>query len=662
MKSAKVINEYPVLIFRMGVMMILYSLARVGFYFFNTGFFPNVDFEGFLTIMKGGMMFDISALLYINSIYLLLYLLPFEFKFKKGYQVGLKWLFFITNALGLAANVSDIIYYRFTLKRTTASVFEIFANEQNMGGLWMQFLVDYWYAFLFWVVLTALMVFLYSCFKPKPFLFSSKWKYAVVGMLFVALFGGLSVVGIRGGYRHSTRPINMSNAGKFVDSPEDMALVLNTPFSMLRTIGKKSFTPLSYFDNDELVKIYSPEKYPTGNKSIIPIDSAGYNGFNSSAVTDYGDVDFNVVVIILESFNREHSGYLNPDLDEGNYKGYTPFLDSLMKESLTFSQAFANGRKSIDAMPSVLASLPALVQPYVVSEYSSNRINGLGAMLAGEGYHTSFFHGAPNGSMGFDAISKLLGFEYYYGKNEYGNDDDFDGMWGIWDEPFFQFFGKKLKSFPEPFASAIFSLSSHHPFKVPEKYEGVFDKGTLPLHQCVGYTDMALRRFFESVKNQDWFKRTIFVITADHSVPSHFEEYKTNINGFAIPIIFYAPGMNLKGLNTSLAQQIDIMPTVMDLLGYSKPYVAFGNSLLNREGDDYVINYVSETFQFLMNEWAIYYDGKKVVALYNRLEDPLLTNNLVKKVPVPEKEFTLLKAVIQQYNNRMIYDELTISE
>jgi phosphoglycerol transferase MdoB-like AlkP superfamily enzyme len=437
----------------------------------------------------------------------------------------------------------------------------------------------------------------------------------------------------------------MSNAGKFVESPEEMALVLNTSFSMLRTIGKKSFVPLNYFSKDELPKVYSPEVFP------LLADTAEFK-------------DFNVVIIILESFNREHSAYLNPDLDDGNYKGYTPFLDSLMRESLTFSQGFANGRKSIDAMPSVLASLPALVQPYVVSEYSSNRINGIGSMLRDYGYHTSFFHGAPNGSMGFDAIARLSGFDHYYGKNEYGNDADFDGMWGIWDEPFFQFFGEKLKAFPEPFATALFSISSHHPFRVPSKYEGVFDKGTLPLHQCVGYTDMALKRFFESARKEPWYDRTVFVITADHSVPSHFDSYKTNIHGFAVPIVFHAPGLELQGLNNSLAQQVDILPTVMELLNYPDPYIAFGNNLLNaeNENDRFVLNYVSETFQFLMNEWAIYYDGKKVVAFYNRLEDPMLANNLIKNRAVPEKEFELLKAIIQQYNNRMIENRLTISK
>src|SRR5690554_4411224 len=260
---------------------------------------------------------------------------------------------------------------------------------------------------------------------------------------------------MRGGYRHSTRPINMSNAARFVDSPEEMALVLNTPFSLLRTIGKKSFEPLHYYDPEEVAAVYSPEVFPPDSLELKPV---------------------NVVVIILESFNREHSGYLNPHLDNGNYKGYTPFLDSLMRESLTFSQGFANGRKSIDAMPSILASLPALVQPYVVSEYASNKINGLAGLLGQEGYHTSFFHGAPNGSMGFDAIANLLGFKEYYGKTEFGNDAEFDGMWGIWDEPFFEFFGESFGLFPSPLFLPFFRFLLIILLGCPKNTRGFFLK------------------------------------------------------------------------------------------------------------------------------------------------------------------------------------------
>lgn len=641
-KKPFVLNEYLVLIYRFVVLLLLYAICRVGFYLFNTGLFPNVSFTGFLEILRGGILFDVSGLIYINAIYFVLYLIPFQFKFNQWYQRGINGLFLIINSIGLAANVGDFIYYRFTLKRTTFSVFDIFANEENMGRLWFQFLIDYWHAFLFWLVLVMLMYFLYHRVKPKPIAFSSKWLYSITSLIFLGLFSGFSVIGVRGGYRHSTRPINMSNAGKYVNSPEEMALVLNTPFCMARTHSKKTFKPIHYFNDNELLeKVYTPVHHPNNHFEFR---------------------NLNVVVIILESFSREHSGILNPHLNNGQYVGYTPFLDSLITVSYSFNNGFANGRKSIDALPSILASLPALVQPFVVSEYSSNRINGLGMLLREKKYHTSFFHGAPNGSMGFQAFTRMAGFDNYFGKDEYGDAADFDGMWGVWDEPFFQFFANKLNTFPQPFVSSIFSVSSHHPFKVPVQYEGAFPKGTLPIHQCVGYTDMALRRFFETASKMEWFNHTLFVITADHSVTAHFDEYKTNANAFAVPILFYLPQSDLRGNSNQLAQQTDIMPTVLNFLGFNDGFVAFGTDLFKADIENssyYVLNYLNETFQFLMNNWAIYFDGNEVVAFYNTKDDPFLSNNLKGKEPVPQSELEFMKAVIQQYNNRMIANELT---
>lgn len=642
MKRFITTNEYLVLIYRMTLMMIIYSMCRVGFYLFNSDLFGNVDFDGFLIIMRGGWMFDISALLYLNLLYLVLFLLPFRFKFSSWYRSLLKWVFIVTNAVGLVANVSDFIYYRFTLRRTTFNVFETFQNEENLLQLWGRFIIDYWYAAFFWVFMVTLMVLLYGRLRSKPFNFASGWWYTPVALVFMVLFSGLTIVGMRGGYKHSTRPITMSNAGKFVNSPEEMALVINTPFSMLRTIGKTTFKPVHYFSEEEVEAIYSPVYAPPVETDKKPM---------------------NVVIFILESFNRENSGYLNPHLDNGNYKGYMPFLDSLMQHSYVFTQAFANGRKSIDAMPSVLASLPALVQPFILSEYSSNKINGMGSLLKEMGYHTSFFHGAPNGSMGFDAFAKMAGFDSYYGKSEYNNDEDFDGIWGVWDEPFFQFFGEKLNTFEEPFVSAIFSVSSHHPFKVPEKYEGVFPKGTLPIHQCIGYTDMALRKFFAEVKTEDWYENTLFIITADHSVPSHYPEYKTNINGFAVPLFFYTPNSALLGIDNEPAQQTDILPTVMNLVGYPEGYVAFGNNLMavDKAKDRFVMNFANESYQFIKGDYVYYFDGHEIVAFYNYKEDIFLKNNLKNKVEPSEGSFKLMEAFIQQYINRMVENKLTVN-
>ncbi len=638
-KSRYPANEYFVLIYRFIVVMFLYSVARVLFYMFNPSLFPNVDFISFVRIMRGGVMFDTSAVLYLNAIYFLFYLLPFPFKFHQRYQRLLKWVFMVLNGLGIAFNYIDIIYYRFILKRTTASAFDIASHDVGNYRLISRFFYDFWYIALIWLVTLLILARLYSKLKPEPVYGGKGWRYMVSSVVALIIVSGLSVVGMRGGYMPSTRPISMNNAGKYVNSTEEMSLVQNTPFCILRTWGKKAFEEKHYFSSDdELNRIYSPVRNPK------PLEPQKHD---------------NVVVIILESFSKEFVGSLNKNLNNGRYRGFTPFIDSLINKSFVFTNAFANGRKSIDAIPSITASIPALVVPYVISERSGNKINSLAGILAHEGYQTAFFHGAPNGSMGFDAFAKIAGFHRYVGKNEYADDEGFDGVWGIWDEPFFQFFADEMNKMKEPFYTTIFSVSSHHPFKVPEKYKEQFPEEHMPLQKCIRYTDLALKEFFEKASRMPWYKNTLFVITSDHCSESDFREYKTAVNYYAAPLIFFRGDGSLIGKDDSLAQQIDIMPTVLGYLNYPKPYVAFGNDLFDPKSQRFVINYLEDSYQFLTGDLAFYFTGDKLTGIYNRKSDPYLLENLLGRFSF-ENEQKLFKAVVQQFNNRMVLNRLVV--
>jgi len=634
-------NEYLVMVYRFIVVMFLYSAGRIIFYLFNASMFPKVDFASFAQIMRGGVMFDTSAVLYLNVIYFLLFLLPFPFKFQYWYQRMLKWIFMVINGVGFAFNYIDIVYYPFILKRITASMFDVASYDDGNYRLIARLFYDFWYIAVILLITLLLLSRLYSFLKPRPTNNVRKWKYYLVSVVSIILFSALSIVGIRGGYMPSTRPISMNNAGKYVNSTEEMSLVLNTPFCIIRTWGKKAFEVKNYFSSEEeLDRIYSPVRVPV---SVEPMKKN------------------NVVVIILESFSREFVGSLNKGLDNGQYKGYTPFLDSLISKSFVFTNAFANGRKSIDAIPSVTASIPALVLPYVISERSGNRINSIASLLSKEGYETSFFHGAPNGSMGFDAFTKIAGYHRYVGKNEYANDEGFDGVWGIWDEPFFQFFADEMNKMKEPFFTTIFSVSSHHPFKVPEQYVTRFPESDIPLQKCIQYTDFALKEFFDKASKMPWFKNTLFVITSDHCSESDFKEYKTAVNYYAAPLIFFKGDGSLTGTDDSLAQQIDIMPTILGYLNYSKPYVAFGNNLFDPSAQRFVINYLEDTYQFLIGDHALYFTDNKLSGIFNRKDDPFLHENLLGSSNF-QSEQNLFKAIIQQFNNRMAQDRLTIDK
>ena len=373
----------------------------------------------------------------------------------------------------------------------------------------------------------------------------------------------------------------------------------------------------------------------------------------------------NVVVLIVESFGREYIGEYNKQLDGGKYKGYAPFIDELLKQSLTFDYTFANGRKSIDGMPSILSSIPHFVEPFFLTSASLNDVSGLADRLGECGYSSAFFHGAQNGSMGFEAFARTTGYQKYYGRTEYNNDKrfdgekDFDGTWAIWDEPFLQYYALKMTEMKEPFITSVFTASSHHPYNIPEKYKSRFpDDGKNPIHKCIRYTDMALREFFETAKKQPWYKNTIFIMTSDHTNAIDHKEYATDLGVYVAPILFFDPSGEMpRGQHHGIAQQIDIMPTILNYLGYNKPYVAFGIDLLNTPADKtWAVSYNGGIYQYVKGDYFIQFDGTKLKAAYNYKKDWMMTTNLVND---KSKEAVLtamtkeLKAIIQSYMQRM---------
>ena len=603
---------------------LVYQIARYEYYFENASYLSYTS-----DVFRGGLLFDTSAIIYTNALYILLMLLPFR---QAGYQQFCKWLYLIINGIALAMNLADSVYFQYTMRRTTTTVFSEFSNEGNLGSIIGTEFIHHWYLVLLFVGIMWLLWRLYA--MPK--------KQHPLNMASLILIVPLCIAGIRGGFTTAVRPITISNANQYAQRPTDAALVLNTPFSMIRTIGKNVFVVPHYFESEaEMEAIYTPVHH-----SLSP---------PPSPLTSK-----NVVVLIVESFGREYIGALNKDLEGGRYKGYTPFTDSLISKSITFRYSFCNGRKSIDGMPSILSSIPMFVEPFFLTPASMNDYTGLAGILATEGYETAFFHGAQNGSMGFQAFAQKTGFQKYYGRTEYEaahGTNDFDGTWAIWDEPFMQYYAEEMSKMKQPFMTALFTASSHHPFVIPEKYAKDFPEGTLPIHKCIRYTDMAIRKFFETVQKQPWFANTIFVMTSDHTNQSDHAEYQTDLGGFCSPIIIYAPSAS-GGIQDKIAQQIDILPTVLGLLGYHKNYLGFGIDVLNTPAEDtWAVNYLNGIYQYAKYGYVLQFDGTNTKAIYS-LDDRLMKNNLKGKIEVQSQMERELKAIIQQYMERMSQNRL----
>lgn len=638
-------------IYNLALVYVVYGLCRLAYLFENWSVLSEgFDTLSFWEMFKGCWVFDTSAILYTNVLYAILMLLPLHFKETNWWQEMAKWVYVVVNSLCIIANLADAVYFQYTGRRTTSSVFQEFSNEGNIGDIIGVELWRHWYLVLVGVILIVGLMVLYA--QPKGMLnlrmLKSKFIYYAIHLLCFGLYVPIMIAGMRGGATTAVRPITISNANQYVNRPAEAALILNTPFSMIRTINKNVFADPKYFSREELDTIYSPIHTPAD--SVVMKKK-------------------NVVVFIMESYGREYIGAYN------DYKGWTPFTDSLIKKSLTFDLTIANGRKSIDGMPSILSSIPRFIEPFFLTPASMNEVSGLAGELGKVGYESAFFHGAENGSMGFEAFAKTTGYKHYLGRTEYNQDKrfngdkDFDGMWAIWDEEFLQFYALKMSEMKEPFITSVFTASSHHPYVVPERYKDVYkdEPGDANImHKCIRYVDNALRLFFETAEKQPWYENTIFVLTADHTNMNSEPMYQTELGVCSVPILIFDPSGDIQPERRHcIAQQIDIMPTVLNYLGYNKPYVAFGQDLLHTSDQDtWAITNNNGLYHYVKGDYVLLFtESGQSKAIYNYKKDWYLKKNLLGKTgKVEQKMEREVKGLIQSYMERMTEDRLIIKE
>lgn len=628
------------------LLMVIYMLSRWVFYYMNLGSFHDVTFNEMMTISLGGLRFDMSALCYMNALCILLQFVPLKIRHTVKYQNMVKWVFIVINILGIAVNAADMVYFEFGGRRTTMTIFSEFGNENNLGTIFLNSITSYWQVWLFGMAMIVALVLLY--YNPikqdrrKNTFPSNKLYYSVhTAVFFVALL--LTLGGARGGLAWKMHPLRQDSAELYCNKPLHTAIVLNTPFTLITTAHKSGYKDPQFFAKEELDSIFNPIRNltPKGGEVQHP----------------------NIVVFLLEGFSTEFTGYFNKDKDGGNYQGYTPFLDSLLSKSYCFKYSFANGMRSVDCMPASFAGIPRYIDPFCYFIYANNELQGLPEMLKQEGYTTAFFHGAPNTTLGFKSFTNSIGFETYYGMDEYGHDEDFDGTWAIFDEPYLNYFAQKSKEIAakkKPFFLTVFTASSHEPFTIPDERKGAFTRGDIPMHKSISYADFSLSQYFEQVKDEPWFKNTIFVFTADHCGVPYREDYNNEMGRFLIPIFFYTPGGQLpvKCDTTRLIQQTDITPTILGLINYQQPYFSFGKDVFDDSESyvNYVFNDRNGNSMYYLDDLMIEYNGNQLIGIYEYKKDFSLKNNLIdKKEQFPQLPFMQqqMEAILQQYITRM---------
>ena len=635
--------EMPIfkLVTKLVVALVLFSISRWLIYLFNLDFFHHLNLGQASRLFLCGMRFDLVVIAYANFPVILYYCLPSKLIFNKIPQRIIDFYFVIANSIIIIFNMIDVIYFRFIGKRMTSEFFQFFGNsDENILPIVGQVFADYWFMIVLTILFIVLLVVVTQQTRLKQPAEPLPHQWHFVQWMSLLVFAALTPIACRGGLQ--AKPVNMMAALKYADS-QNVPLVLNTPFTIVKSSTGQAVHEVFYYTPEEME--FSPLHFSTEHNRFIAGDSLEYRP--------------NVVYIVLESFGQEVIHYYNPD----RRYHITPFLDSLLAQSLTFDGR-ANGRRSIEALPSLLSGIPSLMDIDLTSSpYFNNKVEGLGAYLKCHGYSTSMFHGGNNGTMNFDVYASTTGFDHYFGRKEYDNDGDFDGRWGIFDGPFLQYCLQNMDTLTQPFVSLLYTLSSHHPYSLPKGFELPKESYLWSgFEKTVYYSDCALRDFFEEASQRPWYDSTLFVITADHANTEHYLPEYSNLWGmYSIPIAFYMPSRIPARRCPEIAQQTDLNVSILSALDLNDTVFSFGRNVFDSLTEQNSIAYINQTYQYSNGLYLVQSDGDQTIGVFNIRKDRQLEDNLIDRIQCADLA-KKMKERIQEYNNRLISNQLYIDK
>lgn len=643
MKSIKFkTNIYWATLYQVGIALLILWFTRGVFTLCNLASTDVENIAEYLKLSWHGLRFDLTAVAYFNSLFILMRILPFGFTSNRMYLKVTDWIYYITNSIMLIANLADVIYYRFSGVRMRWSGLNEIAADNNIGGIVLGYAATYWWIVIVAAVLIAGMIWLYRRVVIMRLKLVGK-QVVICRIGLFLLFGGLTFLSMRGRIG-SGNPLNIADATWHTRSARQLNVVLNTPFTLLRSIGKGAgVEKLTFFSDEDLTKLRSSVH-------------AGAHGELTRK---------NVMLIIIESGGASFIDSLDIfDNGSGEMKGLMPFLDSLVGKSVVLDHFMATGRSSIGGVNSLLASFPAF-EPFsfMLSPYNAMPFDSPANLLKKEGYATAFYYGCNHGSFNVDQLGHASGFERVLDRESYdGPRKDYDGTWGIFDGPMGQYVVRDLNETPQPWIASWFTISSHSPHAIPADEDIKDYKYKEPsAYRGLEYTDRSIRAFFETASKQIWYPNTIFIITGDHGnrdlvAGSH---YDTSYIRFHLPFIIYTPDGSLtpKRISDRSATQFDLAPTIMTLLNYPKNYVAVGSDILDDTKENYGISFIDNRYMLSSPGKVAFADSRleKIEEVYDAENDPEMKSPLPKSSwgDLPDKMLTWARAFMQDYTHRL---------
>ncbi len=671
-------NLFKQMLFAFGIL----SISRLVWFVANVFWLPPIGIDEYVYAHLVGIYFDVPVVI---GLFLPVWIwVIWGHSWRDRFPAINRILFVISSMTVLIFNGIDTGYSQVTAKRSGYELFDILGDDANRFA---PYLTDNWYIIL---GLAAMGYLIYRWVPVRGHYPDINFRMRPrSGLIATLTFAAICLLGFRGGFQ--LRPLRAIDASNFVQ-PEIAPLVTSTPLQIIST-WKRNGLPNFEFDIQFPVNsaITSEPKISASQHWLFD-NSTALSPFPMSRTLGGGWVQPNIVVIVVESLARDYTGF-------GNGKPFTPFLDKIAADPQTipFPYCFANGTKSIEMVPSIFCGMPSLMSEfYVTSAYASNKVNN--AYKLAKGYKTAFFHGSNNGTMGFQSFLKQTGLQQYHGIDQYPPDlykRDFDGNWGIFDEPYLQHFIRCMDTMndgKQPIFASVFTLSSHHPYTIPKPYLNKLPGTPETVQHTIAYADIALQKFFQTAATKPWFNNTVFVITGDHTSHSDKEYFYSQSGHYEVPFLIYAPGIDIKYIyekpnqseefrnqqlriqqpqtftnpprnewaniiNTATKKtlsQCDIIPTLWNLLGANNPRLGFGRSAFDPYYKGYSTHIDKDLYYIIQYPFVLALDQQGKVVDYHK---QLRNNNKAQKLTLVGPQFEWMRATLQcqmkEYSSRI---------
>ena len=639
------------------VAFVLLWLSRVIFFYYNS------DVSGgglgrLAVLMWQGVPFDLSSWAYFNALFLVMRFMPAPWVERKWWLRATDWIYYLTNGLLLTLNLADVALFPFQGARMRFAAIKSFFSDPNLGGIFLSYAATYWWAFLVGALAIVLLVWLYRRAIPAglPRLAESRTMAWIARVGVFVIVAALLVLCMRGRISFVGKGLKPADAARSVERLSEMNVVLNTPFNLIHSFKEKPLQVLTYFTPEELAERRNPV--------VVPADT-------SVAMTMR-----NVMLIVIESGGQHWIDGLN-NARGADPRGLMPFLDSLAEKSLVVRYNFTTGRRSNEGMTAILGGFP-MFEPFIYmgSPYEGNAVDAMPALLRRKGYATKYYTGANHGSFAIDQMAMMMGMQSVSDRETYGDDRDFDGVWGIYDHAMARYVAGDLESLAQPWLACWFTLSSHAPFKVPAGWNsGGYKSPEGSMERAMEYADRSLAYFFEIARTCPWYDNTLFVVTGDHGCRDlHGTMYDTPWLYASIPMIIFDPSGEVVTpgeITDRVMSQVDTGATILGLLHYPDAYVSMGCDVLSLAPDKrhYAIYKGNNLYHIISTRLVVEWDGvaDTPVAVFDIVDDPVMGSPVAAVAGSDvaleaEDMIDYAKAYLQDFTHRLTTNSMSLHD